>query len=123
MISKVIYTINYLSYYEMYTSIHPSKKDSSWCIERPTPFVKAMRYLIHTYAISINDYILIKCPMMFIYLHDRYGAVLMTYATSFIFWKIVVLEEQLYKEQYWYNNKDNIQQINWGYNQWILPQI
>ena len=60
---------------------------------------------------------------MFIYLHDRYGAVLMTYATSFIFWKIVVLEEQLYTEQYWYNNKDNIQQINWGYNQWILPQI
>ena len=42
--------------------------DSSWCIKRPTPFVKAMHYLIHTYAIPHNDYILMNYRMMFIYL-------------------------------------------------------
>jgi len=47
----------------------------------------------------------------------------MTSATSLIIWKIVALEEQLYTEQYWYNNKDNVQHINWGYNQWILLHI
>ena len=44
------------------------KNDSSCCIERPTPIVKAVRYLTHIYAIPLNDYILLKYPIVFIHL-------------------------------------------------------
>jgi len=52
MIFKVIYNMNYLSYYKMYTSIHLLKKMIAVDVERPTPFVKATGYVlsnIHTY--------------------------------------------------------------------------
>ena len=51
MIFKVIYNMNYLSYYKMYTSVHLLKKMIAVDVERPTPFVEATGYvyLIHTY--------------------------------------------------------------------------
>ena len=70
-----------------------------------------MRYLTHIYAIPLNDYILLKYPIVFIHLPwSRDRAVSMTSATSLIFRKIVVVEEQLYTEQYWHNNSDFIVQ-------------
>ena len=52
------------------------KNDSSCCIERPTPIVKAMRYLTHIYAIPLNDYILLKYLIVFIYLPwSRYSRI------------------------------------------------
>ena len=44
------------------------KNDRWWCTKRPAPFVKRMRYLIYIYAIPINDYVLLKRRMVFIYL-------------------------------------------------------
>ena len=43
------------------------KNDRWWCTERPAPFVKRMRYLIYIYAIPINNYVLLKRQMVFIY--------------------------------------------------------
>ena len=52
----------------MYTLIHPSKNDRRWGTLRPTSFVKTIRYLLLIYVIPINDFVLEKRRMVFIYL-------------------------------------------------------
>ena len=99
------------------------KNDSSCCIERPTPIVKAMRYLTHIYAIPLNDYILLKYPIVFIHLPwSRYSRIDdIRYLTHLSI--ICGGEEQLYMEEYWHNNRDFIVQSTRGIYQWILLNI
>ena len=65
--------------------------------------MKTIRYLLLIYVISINDYVLEKRRMVFIYLPYSSGAVGIDGHTlrSLILQKNVRVDEQLYTEQYW----------------------
>ena len=74
----------------------------------PYSFVKTIRYLLLIYVIPINDYVLEKRRMVFIYLPYSSGAVLYSSGAvrghalrSLILQKNVRVDEQLYTEQYW----------------------
>ena len=64
---------------------------------------------------------IVRCSYHTSYTRDE--AVFMAYATSVNLRENVVVEEQLYTEQYWQNNRDNILQSTKGIYQWILLNI
>ena len=83
----------------------------------PNPFVNPIRYLILNHAIPLNGYILENHQIIVSYLIQNMRL------HRYLFLEIMVLEERLYTEQYWYNNRDYIRQSIEGIYQWILLHI
>ena len=85
---------NCFSYYTIYTYISESKNESSDDTSTgPTPFVKAMGYLILNLRDTLNRYVLEKRQMIVSYLlYSRWSDASIPHATSSNFRMILMLD-------------------------------